>query len=61
MTLLKQKREKISQKNLRKLRDRYDLSAALAAQGIKIVSVKNADGSEGKLPNKIISNSIELE
>lgn len=61
VTLLKQKREKISQKNLRKLRDRYDLSAALAAQGIKIVSVKNADGSEGKLPNKIISNSIELE
>ncbi len=61
VTLIKQKREKISQKDLRKLRDRYDPSAALAAKGIKIVSVKNADGSAGKLPNKIVSNAIELE
>ena len=61
VTLVKQKREKISQKDLRKLRDRYDPSAALAAKGIKIVSVKNADGSAGKLPNKIVSNAIELE
>ena len=61
VTLIKQKREKISQKDLRKLRDRYDPMAALAAKGIKIVSVKNADGSAGKLPNKIVSNAIELE
>lgn len=61
VTLIKQKREKISQKDLRKLRDRYDPSAALAAKGIRIVSVKNADGSAGKLPNKIVSNAIELE
>ena len=58
---MNEKREKISQKDLRKLRDRYDPSAALAASGVKVISVKNADGSEGKLPNKMISNSIELE
>ena len=61
VTLVNEKREKISQKDLRKLRDRYDPSAALAASGVKVISVKNADGSEGKLPNKMISNSIELE
>ncbi len=61
VTLVNEKREKISQKDLRKLRDRYDPSAALAASGVKVISVKNSDGSEGKLPNKMISNSIELE
>ena len=59
--LVNAKREKISQKDLRKVRDRYDPMAALSSRGIKIISVKEADGSEGKLPTKIISNSIELE
>lgn len=61
VTLIKQKREKISQKDLRKLRDRYDPMAALAAKGIKIVSAQNTDGSDFKFPRKLISNSIELE
>ena len=61
VTLVNEKREMISQQDLRKLRDRYDPNAALAASGIKVISIKNSDGSEGKLPNKIISNSIELE
>ncbi len=61
VTLIKQKREKISQKDLRKLRDRYDPMAALASKGIKIVSAQNTDGSDFKFPRKLISNSIELE
>ena len=59
--LISQKREKISQKDLRKLRNRYDPMASLASKGIKIISVKNADGSDAKLPNRIVSNSIELD
>jgi GLPGLI family protein len=58
---VKDKREKISQENLRKLRNRYDPIANLKSRGITIVSVRNADGTEGKLPTKFKSNSIELE
>ena len=61
VTLVNEKREKISQKDLRKVRNRYDPMAALSSRGIKIVSVKASDGSEAKLPNKLVSNSIELE
>lgn len=59
--IVNEKREKISQKNLRKLLNRYDPMAALSSKGIKIISVKEADGSQGKLPTKLVSNSIELE
>lgn len=61
VTLVSQKREKISQKDLRKLRDRYDPTAALASKGIKITNVVNADGTTAKLPHKLVSNSIELK
>jgi len=61
VVIVEEKREKISQKNFRKLLSRYDPMAALSSRGIKIISVKEADGSEGKLPTKLPSNSIELE
>lgn len=61
VVIVEEKREKISQKNFRKVLSRYDPMAALSSRGIKIISVKEADGSEGKLPTKLPSNSIELE
>ena len=61
VVIVEEKREKISQKNFRKVLSRYDPMAALSSRGIKIISVKEADGSEGKLPTKMPSNSIELE
>lgn len=61
VVIVKDKREKISQKDFRKVLNRYDPIAALNSRGIKIISVKEADGSEGKLPTKMPSNSIELE
>lgn len=61
VVIVEEKREKISQKNYRKVLSRYDPMAALSSRGIKIISVKEADGSEGKLPTKMPSNSIELE
>ena len=61
VVIVNEKREKISQKDLRKVLNRYDPMAALGSRGIKIISVKEADGSEGKLPTKMPSNSIELE
>lgn len=61
VVIVEEKREKISQKNFRKVLSRYDPMAALTSRGIKIISVKEADGSEGKLPTKLPSNSIELE
>ena len=61
VVIVKDKREKISQKDFRKVINRYDPIAALNSRGIKIISVKEADGSEGKLPTKMPSNSIELE
>ena len=61
VVIVEEKREKISQKNFRKVLSRYDPMAALSSRGIKIISVKEADGSEGKLPTKLLSNSIELE
>lgn len=61
VVIVKDKREKISQKDFRKVLNRYDPIAALNSRGIKIISVKEADGSEGKLPTKLPSNSIELE
>lgn len=61
VVIVNEKREKISQKDLRKVLNRYDPMAALGSRGITIVSVKEADGSEGKLPTKLVSNSIELE
>ena len=61
VVIVNEKREKISQKDFRKVLNRYDPIAALNSRGIKIISVKEADGSEGKLPTKMPSNSIELE
>lgn len=61
VVIVNNKREKISQKDLRKVRNRYDPMAALGSRGIKIVAVNEADGSVGKLPTKLVSNSIELE
>jgi GLPGLI family protein len=61
VVIVKDKREKISQKDFRKVLNRYDPIAALNSRGIKIISVKEADGSQGKLPTKLVSNSIELE
>ncbi len=61
VVIVEEKREKISQKNFRKVLSRYDPMAALSSRGIRIISVKEADGSEGKLPTKLPSNSIELE
>jgi len=61
VVIAEEKREKISQKDFRKVLNRYDPIAALNSRGIKIISVKEADGSEGKLPTKMPSNSIELE